>query len=243
MGIFNFKQFSIDDSHSAMKVGTDAVLLGAWADPEGVRTIVDAGCGSGIIALMLAQRSAGTSIRIIGVDISKDACQDARHNVELSPWRDRVEVVEADITKMFPEVSHPILIVSNPPFFNESLRSPDTMRALARHGDEFGIAALIELASERCSSPDDTIAFIAPTSRTDEIDFMLSLKRLSARRICKVYSKVGKASIRTLWQVGRDSNGVPPLRREELYIRSDDNEFTLRYRQLTSPFYLDRKDL
>ena len=139
MGTFNFKQFSVDDSHSAMKVGTDAVLLGAWSDLAGVSTIVDAGCGSGVIALMAAQRSEYTKPRVIGVDISSDACRDTRHNIGLSPWRDRIEVIEADITKVFPDVSHPLLIVSNPPFFNETLRSPDSMRALARHGEEFAI--------------------------------------------------------------------------------------------------------
>lgn len=240
MGIFNFKQFSIDDSHSAMKVGTDAVLLGAWVDLSGVNTIVDAGCGSGVIALMAAQRTDGTDARIIGVDISPDACLDAARNIKASQWEDRVEVMEADITRVFPAVSHPLLIVSNPPFFNERLRSPDSMRALARHGEEFGIESLIAIASARLISQGDTLAFIAPTSRTDEIEFMLSLQRLSARRICKVFSKVGKASIRTLWQVGHDNYAGCALCREELYIRSADNRFTPDYQILTSPFYLDR---
>ena len=240
MGIFNFKQFSIDDSHSAMKVGTDAVLLGAWADLTGFKTIVDAGCGSGVIALMAAQRSEENPVHIIGIDISADACEDARHNVEASPWKDRVEVMESDITHVFPEVIHPLMIISNPPFFNESLRSPDSMRALARHGEDFGVESLLKLASVHFSFSEDSLAFIAPTSRTAEIEFMLSLHRLAPRRICKVYSKEGKESKRTLWQVGRDGCETVPLCREELYIHSSDNKFTLQYQTLTSPFYLDR---
>ena len=238
MGIFNFEQFSVDDSHCGMKIGTDAVLLGAWADVSFAREIVDVGCGSGVIALMMAQRN--NNGRVLAVDVNHDACLDAIANTEKSPWADRVEVIEADITKSFPSVSHPLLIVSNPPFFNEKLRSPDAGRALARHGDEFTVKELIEISAANMTELSDSLAFIAPTSRTDEIDFLLSLNRLSPRRVCTVYSREGKASIRTLWQVGLDGADAPRMKKEELYIRNSDNSFTRAYIDLTSEFYLDK---
>ncbi|MCM1076608.1 MAG: methyltransferase [Bacteroides sp.] len=237
MGKFRFKQFEIDDGNCAMKVGTDAVLLGAWTNPDKAITVVDAGCGSGIVGIMLAQRCDAS---IIAVDICHQACMDAESNARNSPWSDRIKILEGDITRDFPSVDHPILLVSNPPFFNEKLRSPDNRRALARHGDEFGVKELIELASRIFTTPDDSLAFIAPTSRTDEIEFMLSLNRLTPWRICKVYSKPDKESIRTLWQVGIESLQSKHVRREELYIRNADNLPDKEYIRLTSPFYLDR---
>ena len=178
--------------------------------------------------------------RIHAVDVSHDACLDAVVNAGRSPWADRVEVMEADITKSFPSVGHPLLIISNPPFFNEKLRSPDAGRALARHGDEFTVKELIEISAANMRMESDSLAFIAPTSRTDEIDFLLSLNRLSPRRICTVYSREGKASIRTLWQVGPDGANAPRMKKEELYIRNSDNSFTKAYIDLTSEFYLDK---
>lgn len=239
MGHFDFKQFSIDDDGCAMKLGTDAVLLGAWAAVDGAAEVVDAGCGSGVLSLMVAQRCPGVE-RIIAVDISHEACRDAARNVAASPWSDRVEVMEADITKDFPQTGHPLLVISNPPFFSEALRSPDSARALARHGEDFGVEALIGLAAGYFTSAADSLAFIAPTSRTDEIDFMLSLKRLSPRRICRVFSRMGRESIRTLWQVGLEVPEAPRLQREELYIRDTSNNLTAQYQSLTSGFYLDK---
>lgn len=96
--MFTFRQFKIDDTHCAMKVGTDGVLLGAWTDVTGVRRILDIGCGSGLIALMLAQRAAGA--RVDGVEIDADAAADALANVEASPFHDRVRIFCGDVLKM-----------------------------------------------------------------------------------------------------------------------------------------------
>ena len=191
MGIFKFKQFSVEDGRCAMKIGTDAVLLGAWTCLDGISAIVDAGCGSGVISLMVAQRSHDNT-KIIAVDINHDACLDAMDNIANSPWENSVEVMEADITKFFPQCSHPMLIISNPPFFNEKLKSPDSSRALARHGVDFGIGELIDIAASHFKSVNDSLAFIAPASRDDEIEFMLALKSVSPRRRCRVFHEKRK---------------------------------------------------
>lgn len=238
MGVFNFKQFSVDDTHCGMKIGTDAVLLGAWTDVGGAKCIVDAGCGSGVISLMMAQRN--DTAEIIGVDIEQAACEDSTDNFKRSHWSARLSAMQLDITREFPAVAHPLLIVSNPPFFNEKLRSPVEERALARHGDDFGVETLISIAGRELTGTGDSLSFIAPTSRTDEIEFLLSLARLSPVHVTRVYSKEGKSSIRTLWQAKRDEDGTTRCVTDTLYIRDRNNDFSEEYVRLTSPFYLDK---
>lgn len=237
--MFRFKEFSIDDSECAMKVGTDGVLLGSWADVGGAMNIVDAGCGSGLISLMMAQRA--PQARIYGVDIDGDAVSCCQSNVNSSRWKNRIEVFQNDITSFFPEnASSPLLIVSNPPFFNEPLRSPDTTRALARHGEEFGIESLLKIGAQHLEKPEDSMAFISPYGRKDEIEWLLSCNRLAPRRMTSVFSKKGKKALRILWQVMPERYMNTPCVMDDLYIRDEDNEYSTAYKLLTSPFYLDK---
>lgn len=236
--MFQFKQFSIDDSSCAMKVGTDAVLLGCWADVHNAKCIVDVGCGSGVISLMMAQRSLEADI--IAIDVDADACECCRLNVNASKWQNRVEVIHDDITGFFPQTAHPLLIVSNPPFFNESLKSPSALRALARHGENFDVSSLINIAGKFLTEPGDSLAFIAPASRAEEIDFLLSLACLTPMRTTTVYSRFGKDGFRTLWQVVPETHLSVPKTDTRLYIRDKDNNYTDEYQSLTSQFYLDK---
>lgn len=238
MGRFDFKQFSLDDSRCGMKIGTDGVLLGAWADISKAARVIDVGCGSGLIALMLAQRNPDAVIT--GVEIDKAAYADACDNVLGSPWSERVCILNADaLTFEVEKGASPLLIVSNPPFFNEALHSPDEERALARHGTRFGVEELIKLGSEWILGEDDYLAFIAPSSRDDEVEFLLSLHRLAPCRHTVVYSRRGKKPLRSLWQVTADKycHGVEE---NALYIRDESNGYTKEYLSLTSPFYLDK---
>ncbi|WP_301709234.1 tRNA1(Val) (adenine(37)-N6)-methyltransferase, partial [uncultured Duncaniella sp.] len=132
MSIFRFKQFTVDDSRCGMKIGTDGVLLGSWAHADGAGCIIDAGTGSGLIALMMAQRYPKT--HVTGIDIDEPATLDAMHNVSLSPWSGRIDIINTDLLNWspgnhIPEIEHPICIVSNPPFFTEALHSPDAARS------------------------------------------------------------------------------------------------------------------
>lgn len=241
MGKFQFKQFCVTDDNSAMKIGTDGVLLGAWAPVEGCGRIIDAGCGSGLLALMAAQRVAPVSpgCTITGIEIDPGAAADARINVAASPWSGMIEIVEGDILEItLPprKGDTPTLIISNPPFFNEALRSPSATRALARHGSEFGVGTLIDLAA-RTLGPSDSLAFIAPATRDDEIELSLELLRLGIVERCSVTTRAGRPPSRMLWHV---SPGAIDRRLTTLTIRDLDNRYTSQYLQLTSPFYLDR---
>ena len=115
----------------AMKVGTDGVLLGAWADVVSARNILDIGTGTGLISLMMAQRC---NARIRAVDIDADAVEQARGNVAASPWQDRIEVELQDICHFTSETLFDV-IVSNPPYFTDSLKCPGKQRNIARHTD------------------------------------------------------------------------------------------------------------
>ena len=129
--MFTFKQFTIHQDHCAMKVGTDGVLLGAWASGKGSR-ILDIGTGTGLIALMMAQRF--PEAQVTAIDIDANACRQARENIQASPFFDRIRVIETKIQDF--EGGGNDTIVSNPPFFMDSLKNPDTARLTARHTDE-----------------------------------------------------------------------------------------------------------
>ena len=143
--MFKFKQFTIDDSHSAMKIGTDGVLLGAWADVAGDSHILDAGTGTGLIALMVAQRN--NKAKISAIDIVEESAVEARANADKSPWGERVEVGCADLRSYRPQQQFDH-IVSNPPFFVDSIPSPDAVRAMARHTTTLDYADIVSAAEE-----------------------------------------------------------------------------------------------
>src|SRR5574344_2567439 len=126
---FRFKQFSVFQERCAMKVGTDGVLLGAWAKVDAANRILDIGTGTGLVALMLAQRS---TAMITAVEIDEEAAIQAEENFCQSPWANRFEVVNSDITSYETDALFDV-IVSNPPYFVDSLQCPDGQRSLARH--------------------------------------------------------------------------------------------------------------
>ena len=128
---FTFKQFHIDHSRCAMKVGTDGTLLGAWVRlPDTTRSILDIGTGSGLIAIMTAQRS--SEAHITAIDIDADCAAQARLNAEASPWSDRFSVLHTSLQDFTTKERFDV-IVSNPPYFIDSLTSPDAGRTTARH--------------------------------------------------------------------------------------------------------------
>ena len=238
MGTFRFKQFQIDDSACAMKIGTDGVLVGAWADASGARHILDVGCGSGLIALMMAQRFPAATVT--GVEIDGDACACARANVLSSPWSDRIGIVADDIlTADFETVAHPLCIVSNPPFYTEALRSPDASRALARHGEELNVLSLISWAGRLMTSQGDSLTFIAPAGFDDDIQYALSVARLTAVRVSDVTSKAGKTPLRRLYRIVRDADVNNPCVREDICIRDASGTYTPGYIGLTRDFYIN----
>ena len=230
--MFKFKQFTIDDSHSAMKIGTDGVLLGAWADVAGDRAILDAGTGTGLIALMVAQRSSEATISAI--DIVEESAKEARANANNSPWSKRVEVCCADLRSYRPpqKFDH---IVSNPPFFVDSIPSPDTVRAMARHTTSLDYADIVS-AAETLLCEGGRLSLVLPFecgARFRRVAF----ERLWLSRQTEVVTREGDTPKRLLMEFVKCKKPLMP-RCDRILIQQKDGAYTEEYRTLTQDFYL-----
>jgi len=148
---FRFKQFTIHQERCAMKVGTDGVLLGAWANVKEAQRILDVGTGTGLIALMLAQRTAHqtTPAQIDAIEIDEAASQQARENVTNSPWPERVQVYHYALQEYMTRSINPYdLIIANPPFFEKAHKAANPARSLARHNDTLTHDDLLDAACQ-----------------------------------------------------------------------------------------------
>lgn len=228
---FRFKQFAVDMHGCGQKVGTDSVLLGAWADLGGARRVLDLGAGSGLLALMCAQRSDAAHITALEIDAA--ACAAARDNAQSSPWAQRITVVQGDALDYSP--SAPLdLIITNPPYFSHGLESPKAARATARHGAGLTWEQAISLAAEWLSA-DGSLAMVTPADIAAEVVCHAEMRRLKVRRQCMVAPAEGRKPSLALWQLGRIDG---PIAREQLAIRDSLQAYTKEYSALTSDFYL-----
>ncbi|EIM1710096.1 methyltransferase [Aeromonas dhakensis] len=228
---FTFKQFHVEHDRCAMKVGTDGILLGAWAPLGKARRILDIGTGSGLIALMLAQRS-HADCRIDAVELDKHAAQQARENVAASPWPRRVTIIESAIQGY--QADPYDLIVTNPPYFVAGQSFRDPARAMARHTGALDSHALLA-ACNRLLAPDGQVALVVPTAMADEILCISADFDLHAVCYTAVITRAGKEANRVLLLLGR---GLNRCDRGEIVIHSAERTYSDRYIQLTSPFYL-----
>lgn len=215
-----------------MKIGTDGVLLGAWADIEGDSRILDVGTGTGLIALMLAQRNA--SAEIVGVDISHEAIEEARNNFLNSPWAKRLSVTEGDVCS-FESNEKFDHIVSNPPYFVDSLHSPDSLRTMARHTSSLKFEDLVTSAV-RLLRPGGRLSVILPTECTMQFRFA-AFGRLWLCRQLNVVTKAGDSPRRTLMEFCLSDKPLMPSV-ATLTMRHRDSSYTEEYRQLTEDFYI-----
>lgn len=242
--IFRFKKFDVVNRFSAMKVGTDGVLLGAWAfmqyaDNSRPMRILDVGTGSGVIALMLAQRF--EKAYVTGVEIDSEAAEEANRNFCESPWPTRLLAVTEDFNTFVKNQAGKNwdLIVSNPPYYNNGEEAPDEARRRARHEKSLGFATLINKA-ELLLSDSGLLAVVAPWEMADEIAFMASLKKLRIVRKCDVRTVSRKNPRRVLLEfekVSDESKNVSPVI-SELRIHNDDGSYSSDYIKLTQDFYL-----
>lgn len=228
---FRFKQFALSDSNCGMKTGTDGVTLGAWVNCRDARSVIDVGAGSGLIALMIAQRSPLAHIHAVEIDPA--AASDATFNIAASPWGRRIDVIGNDILHYRPD-SAPDLIVSNPPFFNTGEISADTGRATARHESSLTCHSLLGYA--RATLADDgRLAIIVPADRCDEIIYNAEMQHLKVRRQCFLHSKPGQKPFRVMFEFMRHDG---PIQSSDLTIRGDDGSYTPQFKKLTEDFYL-----
>ena len=231
---FRFKKFTVYHDKCAMKVGTDAVLLGAWADTSFCRNILDIGTGTGIIALMLAQRSQAT---VEAIDIDKEACVQATENAAASPYTERIKVVHASCADFAAsnQQKRYDLIVSNPPYFINSLKCPDNKRTVARHTDTLLLSDLIREA-QTLLSPSGRIALVLPYERLEEVKALASANHLYICRQTDVIPTPGAAPKRLLVELSTTEENIK--NRDTLTIEEARQQYTPEYIALTKEFYL-----
>ena len=231
---FRFRQFSVRHDRCAMKVGTDGVLLGAWA--PGGRSILDIGTGTGLIALMMAQRF--PEAHVTGIDIDGDAALQARENAAVSPFAPRIEVAHSSLAGFVAAASPPLSfdsIVCNPPFFLHSLKNPDARRSVARHADSLpfadlfrGVAALL--------APSGVFSAIVPAEVFEAFTAEASIAGLFVSRLTRVRTTPRKPPKRSLVAFSRLRPDT--LAEEECVMSRADGSRSEWYRGLTAGFYL-----
>jgi tRNA1Val (adenine37-N6)-methyltransferase len=231
---FQFKQFRIIQEQSAMKVGMDGVLLGAWTDPSGAERILDIGTGTGLIALMMAQKNNVAQIDAIEVD--PEAFNEAVLNIQQSNWSKRI-TPELCSFQEFAEVSLQKynLIVSNPPFFTNGVKAPLENRAQARHSDSLPLDVLISGAATLLSEK-GRISLVLPIESLPEITQLTDSNKLFISRLCRVKPNPQKPDFRILIEL---TNRECTIQEENLMIEFEKHhDYTPEYKELTKDFYL-----
>lgn len=228
---FQFKQFTVFHDKCAMKVGTDGVLLGAWAPVEGAANILDVGTGTGLIALQLAQRN--LQARIVAIEIDPAAAEQATENVSRSPWPDRVDVVCQDFRNYCPESKFDLL-VSNPPYFVDALKCPDEQRCTARHTGLLNYDLLFRRSSSLLKEQGAVSIIIPAEAEKTVVDTAWNHCLFPSHRL-QVFTKPGKPCRRVLLTFGFE---MKPCREERLCIETAQGGYSDEYRVLTGDFYL-----
>jgi tRNA1Val (adenine37-N6)-methyltransferase len=228
---FVFKQFSIDDTLSTQKVGTDSMLLGSWASPGGAKRILDIGTGCGVLALMMAQKS---EAMIDAIDIDEQSVTEAASNFRTSPWSGRLHAKYASLQSYGTDSGIYDYIITNPPFFHRALQSPAPRRNVARHDKTLparelvmGIAALL--------STQGRIAIILPSSESIGFAGLCNEYGLNMVRKTTVRSKVQSSPQRAMMEFSFEKSSI--ISENELVVLGINSKFSPEYLTLTADFH------
>lgn len=233
--MFQFKQFSIQQNQCAMKVGTDSVLLGAWCPIENNPfSVLDIGAGTGILSLMIAQRS--NAEQIDALEIDEEAYEQCVENFENSPWGDRLFCFHAGLDEFVEEPEDEYdLILSNPPFYAENYKSENEQRDLARFQDAMPFEDLIE-AVNLLLSENGVFAVIIPHKEEERFIDLCAQAELFPIKVTRVKGSHNTPIVRSLLAFKRFE--LPVLSSDELVVEINRHEYTNEYIALTKDFYL-----
>lgn len=234
MSVFKFKQFTINQDRCAMKVGTDGVLLGAWSPiPENVFSVLDIGTGTGLLSLMLAQRT--TAEQIDALEIDEEAYEQATDNFEESPWNDRLFCFHAGLDEFIDEPEDEYdLIISNPPFYTEDYKTEDSQRDLARFEDALPFEDLIE-AADLLLSENGIFSVIIPYKEEARFLALANDFELYPIKITRVKGTPTSEIKRSLLALTRIQQTTLV---DEIIIETARHQYTPKYIELTRDFYL-----
>lgn len=246
--MFRFKQFSIEDSGATMKVGTDAVLLGTLALSGNVapalprpRRILDIGTGCGILALMMAQRFADATVDAIDIDGQTTAV--AAANFDRSPWGQRIKAANIDLRhfaeRHIAEQQPPYdLIISNPPYFANSLKNSDPRRTMARHSDNsLDLPQMLRLAAAMLTA-DGILAIIIPAENAANAASSATQYGLQCVSSTGIANHIADAPKRSVLHFARSTNAPDGTRYATVALRNADNSYSDEYKTLMQPFLL-----
>ena len=237
-----FKQFEVHDADCAMKVGTDALLLGSWSDVSGARKIIDAGTGSGIVALMAAQRA--PNAEVTGVELEPNAVAEARANSDRSPWSNRMRIVEDSIQAFARRAENQGAFDSfliNPPFFHGKPKSSDEARNLARHDDALPFTVFLDAAWSMLNAV-GTLQLVWPWDRWAELKNGAEVRGFHLCRKADVCGREGHEPRRVMSHWVK----LPPIeapKQEMICIELGERvegqpQLSKRYKDLLSPYVL-----
>jgi tRNA1Val (adenine37-N6)-methyltransferase len=230
---FKFKKFTVHQEHAPFKITTDSVMLGAWAQIAGAKNILDIGTGTGILALMAAQR---TEAQIVAVEPDPGSYMQAGLNISDSPWHKRITLINTRVQDYFPAANLLFdAVITNPPFFIDSLTNPDAGKAMARHSLNLSHRELLE-AALRLMTPSGTLQMVLPVNEAGQIIEMAGSLRLHCQRKLNVKPKPEIPPSRVLMTLGRNQGSVEEstiiIEKEGRHNYSDE------YVSLTKDFYL-----
>jgi len=230
---FQFKQFRIEQDKCAMKVGTDGVLLGAWTRPGNAERILDIGTGTGLIAIMLAQRS---SALIDAIEIDEPAFLQAVENCSICPWPQRIKIMHVSFNEFAESaVFRYDLIVSNPPFHKETVQSPSKSRGLARHARYLEYGHILEEGSKLLTQS-GRISLILPAAEETNAIEKGTAHCLFVTRITRIIPVPGKPASRCLLEFSKEFNTC--LAGSLVIEEKGRHQYSEEYAKLTGEYYL-----
>lgn len=229
---FKFKQFIIHQDQTGMKVGTDGVLLGAWANVNNAINILDIGTGTGLIAIMCAQRN--SKAKIDAIDIDEDAYLQAKYNINESKWNNRISIHNISLQNYNTEIKYDC-IISNPPFFNNSTKNITKKKTLARHTDSLNFIDIIDFSIKHLT-PNGRLCIILPPIEADIFIKEAVTRRLFLNKKIEIKPNKCKNTKRIMFELSYFEN---ILINDFLTIETNvRHEYTDEYQELTKDFYL-----
>lgn len=242
---FEFKRFRIEDDKCGQKVCTDSILLGSWVDIKPGARVLDIGSGCGLLTIMLAQRCEG-NIEAHGVELDKSAFEQSMDNAKSCPWTDAIEFHHVDINEFqYEKQSEKAfdLIISNPPYFNSSLKGPSDKRNQARHTDSLSFSQLLENVG-RLLSKNGEFSVVLPTTGAKELELLATnydLHLVKQLRVCTIMGKPAKLQLMSFARKQKfESDEFSGVVDGQLIIHDGKGDYSSQFIALTRNFYLNR---
>ncbi len=235
---FRFKQFLIEQGQSAMKVTTDGCLFGAWIANQlknkNVQTVLDIGCGTGLLSLMIAQQSESS---VVGIEIDPETAVQANSNVNASPWNERVKIIEGDVKKCLKEDERYEVIVSNPPFYENELQSPDIKKKLAHHDSGLLLDELFAIIQQHISLEGEFYLMIPP-KRMKSVEQLANHHNFIITRMIKIKQTPHHQPFRYLIAAKHVSSITNDIEKKEILIQDSQQGYSQEFIVLLKDYYL-----